>query len=56
MAIFLVLSGLALLILVGALFLFAQRANLSLLTLGETAAAAHGLDVRRTRIAIVAGT
>ncbi len=44
------------LILVGALFLFAQRANLSLLTLGETAAAAHGLDARRTRIAIVAGT
>lgn len=44
------------LILLGALILFAQRRHLSLLTIGEAAAAAHGLDIRRTRIAVVAGT
>ena len=44
------------LILIGALLLLSQRANLSLLSIGEAAAMAHGLDARRSRIAVIAGT
>jgi len=44
------------LILIGCALLASQRANLSLLSLGEAAAVAHGLDARRTRIAVIAGT
>lgn len=44
------------LILIGALFLLSQRSGLSLLSIGEAAAASHGLDIRRTRIAVIAGT
>lgn len=44
------------LILLGALLLLSQRANLSLLSIGEAAAAAHGLDGRRTRLVVIAGT
>lgn len=40
----------------GMLMLFAQRRNLSLLTLGEEAASAHGLDFRRTQIGVVVAT
>src|SRR3546814_17198876 len=38
------------LILIGCALLASERANLSLLSLGEAAAVAHGLDARRTRI------
>ncbi|MDZ3831655.1 MAG: iron ABC transporter permease [Sphingopyxis sp.] len=44
------------LILIGALLLLGQRANLSLLSIGEAAATAHGLDARRSRIAVIVGT
>lgn len=44
------------LILIGAIFLLSQRSGLSLLSIGEAAAASHGLDIRRTRIAVIAGT
>lgn len=44
------------LILAGCMILLGQRAHLSLLAIGETAAIAHGLDARRTRIAVIAGT
>lgn len=44
------------LILLGGALLLSQRANLSLLAIGETAAIAHGLDSRRTRLFVIAGT
>lgn len=40
----------------GALLLLAQRRNLSLLAIGEEAAAAHGLNFRRTQIMTVVAT
>lgn len=44
------------LVLLGSLLLLGQRANLSLLSIGEAAAIAHGLDGRRTRLFVIAGT
>lgn len=44
------------LILFGALLLLSQRANLSLMSIGEAAATAHGLDGRRMRLFVIAGT
>ncbi|KTE19250.1 ABC transporter permease [Sphingopyxis sp. H050] len=44
------------LILLGSLLLLSQRANLSLLSIGEAAATAHGLDGRKTRLFVIAGT
>lgn len=44
------------LILFGALLLLSQRANLSLTSIGEAAATAHGLDGRRMRLFVIAGT
>lgn len=44
------------LVLLGSLLLLSQRANLSLLSIGEAAATAHGLDSRRTRLFVIAGT
>lgn len=43
-------------ILGGILVLLTQRRHLSLLLLGDEAAFSHGLDLRRTRLAIVIGT
>jgi len=40
----------------GAAMLLTQRRSLSLLAIGEEAAGAHGLDFRRTQIAVVVGT
>jgi len=40
----------------GAVLLLTQRRSLSLLAIGEEAASAHGLDFRRTQIAVVVGT
>ncbi|MBN8844731.1 MAG: iron ABC transporter permease [Sphingomonadales bacterium] len=44
------------LMLLGALLLLSQRANLSLLSIGEAAASTHGLDGNRTRLFVIAGT
>ncbi|WP_033072932.1 FecCD family ABC transporter permease [Sphingopyxis sp. MWB1] len=44
------------LILIGALLLLGQRANLSLLAIGEAAAVAHGLNARASRMAVIIGT
>lgn len=44
------------LILLGGILLVSQRASLSLLSIGEAAAMAHGLDGRRTRLFVIAGT
>lgn len=44
------------LILLGGILLACQRTSLSLLSIGEAAAVAHGLDGRRTRLFVIAGT
>ena len=41
---------------VGTLLIMAARGALSLLSIGDMAAAAHGLDYRRTRLLVIGGT
>ena len=50
------LAAAAPLVLIGCLLLLTQRSSLSLLSTGEAAAIAHGLDARQTRLAVIAGT